>query len=166
MHHPTLHLQPTEVITGETTTRRTSARHFAAEVQRIPDYLATWPPRAGRSRTSPPRTWPARLCQPLHVVVTHSRDTCTHNHTPSLTIRSTHRNPLQEQISFWIQGPRMVSEGGRLLIECSRFIFTSVQIDTTNQSETNERGVVPSSALIKIKIREVTCLQWIPKTLR
>ena len=166
MHHATLHLQPTEVMTGETTTRRTSARHFAAEVQRIPDYLATWPPSAGRSRTCPPRTWPARLCPPLHVVVTHSRDTCTHNHTPFLTIRSTHRNPLQEQISFWIQGSRMVSEGGRLLIQSSRFIFTSIQNDTTSQSETNERGVVPSSALIKRKIKKVTCLQWIPITLR
>ena len=166
MHHPTLHLQPTVVMTGETTTRRTSAMSVAAEVQRIPDYLATWPLRAGRSRTCPPRTWPARLCPPLHVFVTHSRDTCTHNHTPFLTIRSTHRNPLQEQISFWIQGSRMVSEGGRLLIQSSRFIITSIQNDTTSQSETNERGVVPSPALMKRKIKKVTCLQWIPKNLR
>ena len=166
MHHPTLHLQPTEVMTGQTTTRRTSARHCAAEVQRIPDYFATRPPLPGRSRTGPPRTWPARLCPPLHVVVTHSRDTCTHNHTPSLTIRSTHRNPLQEQISFGIQGSRTVSEGGRLLIQSSRLIFTSIQNDTTSQSKTNERGVAPSSALMKRKSAEVTCLQWIPKTLR
>ena len=45
-------------------------------------------------------------------------------------------------------------------------VFTPIQNDTTSQSETNERGVVPSSALIKKKIKEVTCLQWIPKNLR
>ena len=55
---------------------------------------------AGRPRTCPPRTHKARERPPLCVVVTHSRYTCTHNHTPFLTIRLTHCNP----------------EGGRLLL--------------------------------------------------
>ena len=72
MHHPNLHLQPTEVMTGETTTNMTAFNHFAAEVLRIPDYLATEPLRAGRSRTYPHRTRLARVRPPLHVVITHS----------------------------------------------------------------------------------------------
>ena len=55
-----------------------SATHFAERGLRIPENLAVWPPRSRRSRPWIPRTLPARLRQPLHVVVTHSRDTCAH----------------------------------------------------------------------------------------
>ena len=164
MHHPNLHLQPTEVMTGETTSKMpvlSTSQQRSCESPIISQQgLCVLVDLAHVLRITG-RHDCVRLCMWLsHTAEIHA-PIIIHPFSLSDQLSAT---PLQEQISFWIQGSRMVSEGGRLLIQSNRFILPSIQKDTTSQSETNERGVVPSSTLIQRKIKEITCLQWIPKT--
>ena len=91
-----------------------------------------------------------RLCMCLSHTAEIVADTLINSFSLSDQLTAT---PFRNKYLYGLRGiawsPRAVGSS----FNPADFIFTSIQNDTTSQSENNERGVVPSSALIKRKMR-------------
>ena len=106
MHHPTLHLQPTEVMTGETTTRKKASllgtsQHWPCESPIISQQSLRM--LVDGAHLLLELVWHdcVRLCMWLSHTAEKHAHTITHLFSLSDQLTAT---PIQEHISFWIHG--------------------------------------------------------------